>query len=151
MTTTATSNAVLARIGRAGTNDLGAFTMSATCVGTPPPAISGITPTSGPAAGGTSVTINGSNFTGVDQVRFDTTLVSVTPASDTQIVATAPAHAAGTVGIAVVKNGTASATFTGYTYIAAPAVTAVARRRAIPSTARRRSPRPRPPGRAPSM
>lgn len=78
------------------------------------------------AAGGTSVTINGSNFTGVDQVRFDTTLVSVTPASDTQIVATAPAHAAGTVGIAVVKNGTASATFTGYTYIAAPAVTAVA-------------------------
>ncbi|RSV29025.1 putative Ig domain-containing protein [Sphingomonas sp. ABOLH] len=126
VTTTATSNAVLARIGRAGTNDLGAFTVSATCVGTPPPAISGITPTSGPAAGGTSVTINGSNFTGVDQVRFDTTLVSVTPASDTQIVATAPAHAAGTVGIAVVKNGTASATFTGYTYIAAPAVTAVA-------------------------
>ena len=126
LTTDAGTNALLARIQRGSTADTGSFTMSATCVGTPPPAISGITPTSGPTAGGTSVAINGSNFTGVDQVRFDTTLVSVTPASDTQIVATAPAHAAGTVGIAVVKNGTASATFTGYTYIAAPAVTAVA-------------------------
>ncbi|WP_394663379.1 putative Ig domain-containing protein [uncultured Sphingomonas sp.] len=126
LTTDAGTNAVLARIQRGSTTDTGSFTMSATCVGTPPPAISSIAPTSGPTGGGTSVTINGSNFTGVDQVRFDSTLVSVTPASDTQIIATAPAHAAGTVGIAVVKNGTASATFTGFTYVAAPAVTAVA-------------------------
>ena len=94
LTTDAGTNAILARIQRGSTADTGSFTMTATCVGTPPPAISSIAPTSGPAAGGTSITINGSNFTGVDQVRFDTSLVSVTPTSDTQITVAAPAHAA---------------------------------------------------------
>lgn len=79
-----------------------------------------------PGGRGTSITINGSNFTGVDQVRFDTSLVSVTPTSDTQITVAAPAHAAGPVGVAVLKNGAASAVFNSYTYIAAPSVTSVA-------------------------
>ena len=126
LTTDAGTNAILARIQRGSTADTGSFTMTATCVGTPPPAISSIAPTSGPAAGGTSITINGSNFTGVDQVRFDTSLVSVTPTSDTQITVAAPAHAAGPVGVAVLKNGAASAVFNSYTYIAAPSVTSVA-------------------------
>ena len=44
----------------------------------PVPAVSGISPASGPATGGTLVTVSGSGFTGATAVYFGTTKVSTT-------------------------------------------------------------------------
>jgi hypothetical protein len=55
------------------------------------PFITGIDPNSGPAAGGTTVTITGRNFTGATAVRFGSTnAASFTVDSDTQITAVSP-------------------------------------------------------------
>lgn len=69
------------------------------------PVVSGLSVGSGPAAGGTSVTITGSNFGGAAgelHVLFgDVEASSVTVVSNTQLIAVSPAHAAGTVDVFV--------------------------------------------------
>ncbi len=68
----------------------------------PPPAVTGVSPNSGPMAGGTAVTIGGSGFTGATQVLFGTVPASgVTVNSDTQITATAPPQVAASVDVLV--------------------------------------------------
>jgi hypothetical protein len=75
------------------------------------PAVTGITPTSGPSTGGTVVTVSGAHFTGATQVYFGAVAASTfTVTSDTTITATAPAHAAETVHVTVVTEGGTSAT-----------------------------------------
>jgi hypothetical protein len=54
------------------------------------PFITGLDPNSGPAAGGTTVTITGRNFTGATAVRFGATNATFTVDSDTQITAVSP-------------------------------------------------------------
>jgi len=85
------------------------------------PVIYSFTPITGPAAGGTLVTVHGSGFTGtlaVTGVKFATTsATSWSVVDDDTIVAVAPAHAAGAVAI-VVTNGTGpSTTGPNYTYV----------------------------------
>jgi hypothetical protein len=64
--------------------------------------ISGLTPTSGPESGGTSVVITGTNFTGATSVLFGSTpAASFTIDSDTQITAVSPPHTPATVGVTV--------------------------------------------------
>jgi len=64
--------------------------------------ISGLTPTSGPESGGTSVTITGTNFTGATSVLFGSTPASsFTIDSDTQITAVSPAHVPAAVDVTV--------------------------------------------------
>jgi len=59
-----------------------------------------VRPISGPAAGGTEVTIRGIGLTGTTSVKFDTTAAaSFTVVDDTTITAVAPALAAGTVNV----------------------------------------------------
>lgn len=68
----------------------------------PQPGISLIGPSSGPTAGGTSVTIAGHDFTGASAVSFGgKPAQSFTVNSDTSITAVAPAAAAGTVDVTV--------------------------------------------------
>jgi|GEM_PF-3023375 len=75
------------------------------------PTVTEISPTSGPTAGGTSVTITGTNFTGATAVSFGATnAASFTVDSATQITAVSPARAAGTVDITVTTAGGTSAT-----------------------------------------
>ncbi len=91
------------------------------------PMVSGVSPSAGSTAGGTVVTITGTNFTGVTGVKFGATAAaSFTVVSATQITATAPAHAAGVVDIQVLNAGEGSDLTTAdhFTYLA-PAVTAV--------------------------
>ena len=58
----------------------------------PAPTVSGISPTSGPLGGGTSVTITGTGFTGASAVKFGTAAAtSFTVNSSTQITAVTPA------------------------------------------------------------
>ncbi len=71
-----------------------------------PPTVTGLSPTSGPATGGTVVTIAGTNFTGTTQVDFGSVRASsFTVLSNTSITATAPAEAAGVVDVAVYNAG----------------------------------------------
>ena len=87
------------------------------------PTVTGISPTTGPAAGGTSVTITGTSFTGATAVNFGTTAATgVTVVNDTTITAVSPAG----TGVADVTVTTPSGTSTTsaadqFTYLAATA------------------------------
>ena len=92
------------------------------------PTVTAVSPKSGPTAGGTTVVITGTGFTGATAVTFGATAsTSFTVNTATQITATSPAHAPGTVDVRVTTAGGTSATSATdqYTYIAAPMVTAV--------------------------
>jgi PKD repeat protein len=68
----------------------------------PLPVLTSISPASGSTAGGTSVTITGTGFTGATDVLFGaTTGTSLTVLSDSTITIISPAHTAGTVDIRV--------------------------------------------------
>lgn len=102
----------------------GVFTVNAPV----PLTVSGISPSSGPSTGGTTVTIQGSGFTPGQPpaVTFGgTAAASVTVTDASTITAVTPAHAAGVVEV-VVSSGTSSAK-TAFTFNAS---TAPARRRA---------------------
>jgi hypothetical protein len=71
--------------------------------------VTAISPASGPAAGGTSVSITGTNFTGVTAVKFGSTdAASFKVNSPTSITATSPAGS-GTVDVTVSTSGSTSA------------------------------------------
>jgi uncharacterized membrane protein len=75
-----------------------------------PPVVTGINPASGPASGGTTVTISGTGFTGATSVSFGTAGTSIISIkSDTQIMASSPAGS-GTVDITVTTPVGTSAT-----------------------------------------
>ncbi|HVX07592.1 IPT/TIG domain-containing protein [Humibacter sp.] len=70
------------------------------------PTIQSLTPTEGPTAGGTSVTITGTGFTGASAVDFGgTPAASFTVDDATHITATTPAHSAGAVDVTVTTVG----------------------------------------------
>jgi hypothetical protein len=74
------------------------------------PVVSSLSQTSGPTAGGTTVTIKGTGFNGATQVSFGTVPASsFSVSSSTRITAVAPAEAAGTVDVVVrTANGTST-------------------------------------------
>ncbi len=81
-----------------------------------PPTVTALSPASGPAAGGTVVTITGTEFAGIGGPALDpgavtfggVDAINYTVDSATQITAIAPAHAAGTVQVQVTAAGGAS-------------------------------------------
>jgi autotransporter-associated beta strand protein len=91
----------------------------------PAPVVAGISPNSGPDAGGTLVTITGTGFTGATAVDFGTTAATnVTVVNNTTITADSPAGS-GVVDVTVITPAGTSATSSAdqFTYIAAPTVT----------------------------
>jgi len=87
------------------------------------PAISSIAPAEGSSAGGTTVTINGSNLTGALAVSFGgRAATSVTVVNNTRVTAVAPAHAAGAVDVAVTTPYGTATQSNGYTYFNPPAI-----------------------------
>ena len=108
----------------------GTFTLALSLPGAPAaPTVTGLNPTSGSTAGGNQVTLTGTGFTGATAVTFGATAAtSFSVQSATQILATAPAHAAGPVNVTVTTPAGTSTTGAGnqYTYVApvaAPTVT----------------------------
>lgn len=102
------------------TTDPGAFTYVAA------PVIQSVSPDHGSTAGGTSVTITGSGFTGATDVTFGgTPATSFTVDSGTQITAVTPAHAAGLADVTVTAVGGTSAPGT-FTFIPPAAITSLA-------------------------
>ncbi|HEY5835615.1 IPT/TIG domain-containing protein [Streptomyces sp.] len=89
-----------------------------------PPALTGGSPGAGPTAGGTTVTLTGSNLLAATAVRFGATAATFTIVSAVQINAVAPAAPAGSVAVTVVTpGGTSNAV--AYAYLAAPALATV--------------------------
>ncbi len=88
----------------------------------PAPTVSSVSPNQGPGAGGNTVTITGSGFSGATAVRFGSTnATSFTVVSPTQITAVAP-PGSGTVQVTVVTAGGTS-NGVSYTYVAVPSLT----------------------------
>ena len=88
------------------------------------PVVSGISPTSGPATGGTSVDITGTGFTGVTGVKFGGNAASFTFVSDTKITATAPAGS-GVADVTVTTAGGTSQTGPGDRFNYIPVVSGI--------------------------
>ena len=92
------------------------------------PSVSSVSPASGPVGGGTTVTIEGSGFSGATAVSFGATAAtSFNVVSDTEIAATAPAEVAGTVDVVIATpyGNSAKSAADDFSYAAAPAVTSV--------------------------
>jgi hypothetical protein len=96
-------------------------------------AVTGVSPASGVPAGGNTVTITGTGLGSVDAVDFGGVRAAFTPVSGTEVTATAPAQAAGTVDVTVgtVYGGTTPTSAADrYTYTTTPGGGVVARRAA---------------------
>ncbi|HEY8311332.1 MAG TPA: IPT/TIG domain-containing protein, partial [Gemmatimonadaceae bacterium] len=85
----------------------------------------GVSPGSGPIAGGTSVTITGTVFTGATAVTFDgVAATNITVVSATTITAKTPADSVGPADVAVTTAGGTGTLTGGYTYIGTLSITA---------------------------
>jgi len=92
-----------------------------------PPVITSLSPTNGPIAGGTVVTITGTGLANGDTVQFGSTNYSgtgVTVNSSTNLTVTTPAHAVGAVDVRVTDatSGESSTLTNGFNYYTQPAV-----------------------------
>ncbi len=87
------------------------------------PTVSSVSPNNGPAAGGTSVTITGTNFAAGATVTFGSTAATnVVVVNSTTITATVPAGSAGAVTVTVTVNGLSGSLTNGFTYVVPPTV-----------------------------
>lgn len=86
----------------------------------PAPEVTGLSPNSGTTAGGTVVTLTGTDLNGATAITFGGTPATGVTCSATSCTATAPAHAAGTVDVRVTTpGGTSAITPAGeFTYVA---------------------------------
>jgi hypothetical protein len=89
------------------------------------PVVTGFAPTSG--SPGTSVTVNGSGFTGASSVKFNGTAATFTVNSDAQVTATVPAGAtSGPITVTTAAGtGTSSGSFTVTAVAAAPSISSI--------------------------
>jgi hypothetical protein len=87
----------------------------------PLPTVSAISPAGGSTAGGTSVTITGTDLTGAKSVTFGgTPATALTVNSETSVTATAPAHGAGAVPVVVTTLAGSATAATQFTYTTPP-------------------------------
>jgi len=94
----------------------------------PKPRVTGVSPTVGPASGGTTVTITGTGFTNASGVSFGgSPAATFTVNGDTSITAVSPVAGGGTLDITVTSAGGTSATSARdqFTFVATPTVSGV--------------------------
>jgi len=93
---------------------------------TTPPTVSSVSPNSGSTAGGTAVTITGTNFAAGATVTFGgTAATNVVVVNGTSITATTPARSAGAATVTVTVSGQSGSLPSGFTYIVIPTVSSV--------------------------
>ncbi|MEM7168280.1 MAG: IPT/TIG domain-containing protein, partial [Planctomycetota bacterium] len=90
------------------------------------PMITAVTPSSGHQDGGDTVTISGSGFIGSEVVTFDGLSAAVTFVDSNTLTAITPAHAPGSVDVAVSNLNGSATLFGGYTYLAPPTIASIA-------------------------
>ena len=87
----------------------------------PPPAIAAVTPAVGSPLGGALVTIAGADFGAAPTVTFGAAAATLVGATSTTLTVTAPAHAAGAVGVTVINPDGQRMTLTSaFTFQAPP-------------------------------
>jgi alpha-tubulin suppressor-like RCC1 family protein len=92
----------------------------------PPPAVTALKPKRGPASGGTTVTITGTDFTGATAVKFgSTSAASFTVNSATSISAVSPAEPVGPVDVTVTNTWGTSPESSADRFTFTPTVTGV--------------------------
>lgn len=101
------------------------FSLTWSVAATPPPTITGIAPNTGPAAGGTSVTITGTNLSGAS-VTIGGAAATGVSASATSISCTTPAGSAGAADVVVTTAGGNATLVGGFTYGAGPTINTIA-------------------------
>ncbi len=92
------------------------------------PTVTAVSPRTGPRAGGTTVTVTGTGFTGATQVLFGNTAgTSLTVVSSTTITVKSPPHSLGLIHVHVVTPAGKSPAVTAdeYTFEPLPTITAV--------------------------
>ena len=90
------------------------------------PTVTGVSPNSGSTAGGTAVTITGTNFaTGATVTIGGPAATGVVVMNSMTIAATTPAGIAGAATVTVTTNGQSASLTNGFTYTAVPTVTGV--------------------------
>ena len=120
--TTAGSNSATATLTSSGPWVMQMVTFSAASAQVP--TVSSVTPNSGSTAGGTAVTITGTNFAAGATATFGgTAATNVVVVNSTTITATTPAGSAGAVTVTVTVNGQNGSLTNGYTYVVVPTVT----------------------------
>lgn len=88
----------------------------------PAPTVTNVTPNSGPATGGTDVTITGTGFAQTPTITFGgTPATNIFWISSTWLICTTPAHAAGAVDVVVTNPDTQAGTGTDAFTYSAPA------------------------------
>jgi formylglycine-generating enzyme required for sulfatase activity len=88
-------------------------------------AVSSVTPSAGPIAGGTQVTIGGTNFTGATEVRIGGIPAAFSVVNDKTIVATTPPGTGGPKPVQVVSPRGSGLLSNGFTYFGGPTISAV--------------------------
>ena len=93
----------------------------------PNPTLTSISPTNGPPAGGTTITITGTGFlTGASVTVGGSTCTSPTVVTATSITCVSPAHAAGTGSVVITNSDTQNATLSNsFTFNASLSVTSI--------------------------
>lgn len=115
----------------AGTVNVTITTPGGTSAGVPytyvaAPVLGGVTPAQGPLAGGNTVTLSGTGFTGATSVHFGVNAASsFTVVSATQLTASVPSGGPGPVAVTVTTPGGTSTQAVSYYYLAAPVLDAV--------------------------
>ena len=111
----------------ASSTDSNGFTWAAV-PGIASPVVTGIAPTSGPVAGGTSVVISGFNLASATAVRFGTASAAITAETATSVTASSPAGS-GDVDVTVTTADGTSATSAAdrFAYLAAPVFTSASK------------------------
>lgn len=88
-----------------------------------PPTLTGVSPGSGPAGGGLSVTLTGTNFVSGANITFDgLQATNINVVSTTQIACLTPAHAVGSVDVVVTTPGGTVTLAGGFTYNNSPTI-----------------------------
>jgi hypothetical protein len=102
-------------------------TLTVKKVSNPAPAVTQLSPSSGPTTGGTVVTITGTNFLGSTVTFGGVAATNVSVTSSTSITATTPARAStGAVPVVVTNSDGQSVSFNSFTYTTpAPSITSV--------------------------
>ncbi|MFI4984752.1 MAG: IPT/TIG domain-containing protein [Solirubrobacterales bacterium] len=90
-----------------------------------PPTVTSISPSSGPTAGGTPVTIKGTGFLAGAKVKIGSEATAVNVVSETEITATTAATAAGSDEVVVEDANGKSTSAVKYTYLPPPTVTSI--------------------------
>lgn len=89
-----------------------------TSVAPPPPAVTSVSPASGPDVGGNAVTLSGSGFQAGATVTFGGATAAVVSSTASSIAVTAPAHPAGAVDVIVTNpDGQARLLPAGYAFL----------------------------------